>query len=195
MQKVKSFHSKRADIRQTHKCLRAQMSSDEVRQKSRYICEKLVEEPWYQECDIIYGYYPLGNEVDCRSLLEQALAEGKRVALPRMAEQCHMDFYEITFLEQVAEGGFHVMEPIEACPMMQEQQAVVLVPGVVFDPSGNRYGYGKGYYDRYFERFPELYKVALAYENQMEQELEALDTDVKMDSVCTEEQIHRIKIG
>lgn len=195
MQTVKSSHSGRGDIRQTHKRLRAQMSSDEVRQKSRRICEMLVEEPWYQECDIIYGYYPLGNEVDCRSVLVQALAEGKRVALPRMAEQCSMDFYEITSLEQVAEGGFHVMEPIATCPMMQEQRAVVLVPGVVFDPSGNRYGYGKGYYDRYFERFPELYKVALAYENQMEQELEVLDTDVKMDSVCTEEQIHRIKIG
>ena len=195
MEKARSSHSERADIRQLHKRLRAQMSSDEVTEKSRRICEKLAAETWYRECDVIYGYYPLGNEVDCRSILEQALADGKRVALPRMAEHCRMDFYEITSLEQVSEGGFHVMEPIDACPLTQEMQAVVLVPGVVFDTSGNRYGYGKGYYDRYFARFPELYKVALAYENQMEQMLEVLDTDVKMDCVCTESQIHKISLG
>lgn len=194
MEKARNSHSERADIRQLHKRLRSQMSSAEVTEKSRCICEKLGAEAWYRESDIIYGYYPLGNEVDCRSILEQALSEGKRVALPRIAEHCCMEFYEITSMEQVSEGGFHVMEPIETCPMVREKRAVVLVPGVVFDASGNRYGYGKGYYDRYFARFPELYKMALAYENQMEQMLEVLDTDVKMDGVCTESQMYRISL-
>lgn len=205
----------RGDIRRMHKKLRAEMTPEEVSKKSLGICEKLQVAPWYQNCQLIYGYYPLGNEVDCLSFLEKALADGKRVALPRMLaantpsnvrhgnektmsasgevdNNCRMDFYEITSLEQVAEGGFHVMEPLDACPLVAVEEAVVLVPGVVFDRMGNRYGYGKGYYDRYFARFPKLQRIALAYENQMEPELEVLATDVKMNFICTEETLYCI---
>lgn len=208
MEKITHSHSVRTDIRQRHKQLRAQMMPSEVRDKSKSICERLLKEVWYQECELIYGYYPLGNEVNCLAFLEQALSEGKRVALPRMWDgekdsetdkmmqnralmyAYHMDFYEITSLEQVTEGGFHVMEPTAECPLLQESQAIVLVPGVVFDKSGNRYGYGKGYYDRYFARYKDLYKIALAYENQIEQTLSVLDTDVRMNCVCTEAGIY-----
>lgn len=61
-----------------------------------------------------------------------------------------MEFYEITSLEQTAEGAFHVMEPTAECrrinPMdLSNTQITVLVPGVVFTPTGSRYGYGKGF--------------------------------------------------
>ncbi len=68
----------------------------------------------------------------------------------------------------------------------------MLVPGVVFDAQGGRYGYGKGYYDRYFARFPGLRRVAFAYENQMEPELDALKTDVRMERIYTEEAVFYI---
>lgn len=183
------------ELRLQHKELRQGMKRCEVVKASALICEKLYESSWYSACTWIYGYYPLGNEVDCRSFLEIALADKKRVALPRMAVEavhadvCHMDFYEITALEQVTEGRFGVLEPLEACPLVWEQDAVVLVPGVVFDRQGNRYGYGKGYYDRYFARFPGLYKAALAYENQMEEHIKVSKTDVKMDCIYTEQEV------
>lgn len=189
MEQGKSFLREREEIRRIHRELRAAMPETKVRELSKEICIQLAEAAWYRECNVIYGYYPLGNEVDCREFLEKALKEGKRVALPRMyaaSGECLMDFYEITSLEQVEEGRFHVMEPVTACRKMEETHAVVLVPGVAFDRSGNRYGYGKGYYDRYFSRFPELVKVALAYEKQVEPALAALGTDVKMDAIYTE---------
>lgn len=215
----RSSPDERGEMRRIHKELRAAMTDEMVRDKSRTICERLSESEWYPDSQVIYGYYPLGREVDCRRFLEQALKDGKRIALPRMlvsagAESlngqkgdggqpaketgaethCRMDFYEITSLRQVKEGSFHVMEPIGACPLMQEEKAVVLVPGVVFDRDGNRYGYGKGYYDRYFARYPQLKKAALAYENQMEEELAALTTDVKMDCIYTESSVYKISI-
>lgn len=182
------------ELRLRHKELRQGMKRCEVVRASAVICEKLYESSWYSVCTWIYGYYPLGNEVDCRSFLEKALTDKKRVALPRMAAEavhtdaCHMDFYEITALEQVKEGRFGVLEPMESCPLVWEHNAVVLVPGVVFDRQGNRYGYGKGYYDRYFARFPELYRAALAYENQMEEQIQVSETDVKMDCIYTERE-------
>lgn len=189
----------RSEYRNKHKELRRMMSAEEVERKSARICVALEQAPWYAECSIIYGYYPLQNEVDCRPFLEHALADKKAVALPRMTEKLpdyvqndgktskYMDFYQILSLAETAPGSFQVMEPVAACPKMTEEHAVVLVPGVVFGRDGNRYGYGKGCYDRYFSRFPELYRVGLAYENQIEPELTVLDTDVRMNAVCTEQ--------
>lgn len=194
------------------------MSEEEVWEKSRCICERIKNSDWYEASSVIYGYYPLGNEVDCLPFLVQALEEGKRVTLPRTDSlTTSMEFYEITSFNQVKEGNFHVMEPTAECPRVQplpcpqiqqkcvnipdkqismpvqkavkvqNTQTIMLVPGVVFDVHGNRYGYGKGYYDRYLARFSGAVKtVALAYENQMEQCLDVLETDIPMDYIYTE---------
>lgn len=189
---------RRERIRRRHRDLRQAMPEKEVQEKSACICDALKRAAWYTDCKVIYGYYPLQNEVDCRSFLERAFIDKKVVALPKMTEKLsentendgkaskYMDFYRISSLKEVTEGSFHVMEPIETCPQMTEPHAVVLVPGVVFGRDGNRYGYGKGCYDRYFSRFPELYRIGIAYESQMEEMLYALPTDVQMNAVCTE---------
>lgn len=189
----------RNSIRTLHKKIRADMKKEDVNEKSRHICELLLKSEWYRNCSVIYGYYPLRNEVDCLPFLIQALRDGKRVALPRTDSfTASMEFYEITSLEQVKEGNFHVMEPIVECPKIQPQNgmcSVMLVPGVVFDIHGNRYGYGKGYYDRYLARFFGLVKtIALAYENQVEQKLDVLDTDILMDYIYTESGIYQDRI-
>ncbi len=181
----------REDVRARHRRLRREMTEEQVRDGSGRICERLWSAPWYAECRILYGYYPLGQEVDCRSLLARALSDGKQVALPRMepGSSSVMHFYRVASLSEVARGAYQIMEPVADAPRVEETQAVVLVPGVAFDRQGNRYGYGKGCYDRYFARFPQLYRVGLAYENQMEEHLTTLRTDVRMDAVCTEQQL------
>ena len=194
--------SERRVVRELHQKVREQMGAREVSEKSSLICERILGAEWYEKSRLIYAYYPLGNEVDSRMLLERALLDGKTVALPSTdkgrfcverdgaASDCRMEFFQITSLSQLCEGKFHVMEPARGCPMVAANAAVVFVPGVAFDRSGNRYGYGKGYYDRYFARFPDLYRVALCYENQMEDVLVALPTDERMDCICTESQMY-----
>ena len=135
----------RKEVREFHKNLRSQMSEAEVAEKSRQITDRLLQTAWYQNAEVIYGYAPLSNEVDDREFLEQALSEGKVVALPRTGADCSMEFYQVTSLTQLVEGRFHVMEPDENCPSCEAVTPVILVPGVVFDRTGNRYGYGKGY--------------------------------------------------
>lgn len=192
METRKSFPDKK-EIRKKHLAIRNAMSEPETAEKSRAICEKLLTSDWYAITDWIFGYYPLGKEADCLEFLKKALSDGRHVALPRTGADCTMEFYEIISLTQTAEGAFHVMEPTAECrrinPMdLYDQQVAVLVPGVVFDFAGSRYGYGKGFYDRYFARFrfAKLRRFALAYENQLEPELEVLDTDVKMHRIYTE---------
>lgn len=191
----------RKTCRKFYKELRDNMSQEVVCEKSDAICENILNSEHYKQAEMILGYYPLGNEVDCLPVLKRALSDGKQIALPRTAKDCQMDFYEIHSLEDVKEGNFHVMEPKTTCARIEpdfnnvgEQDKVssarsmiTLVPGVVFDQNGNRYGYGKGFYDRYFSRFPELTRIALAYTEQLAEEpLACLDTDVKMHFIVTE---------
>ena len=197
---------RRKTCRKFYKDLRDGMSQELVTAISEQICEKVLASAEYEAAETIFGYYPLGNEVNCLPILEQALLDGKQVVLPRTEHDCQMDFYEIHSLDDVEEGNFHVMEPKPACkrflPFPYETKntlvkendcAVVLVPGVVFDYQGNRYGYGKGYYDRYFARFGHLKRIALAYIEQMSIEpLECLETDKKMHIIVTEIGIIRI---
>jgi len=189
---------KRKRCRKYYKELRDYLSKEQVLSKSQTICNQVLESGEYKKSETIFAYYPLGNEVNCIPVIEQALKEGKRVVLPRTGLNFQMDFYEIKSLEDVEEGNFHVMEPKDGCMrFLPEQKAdkgrtgdmLMLVPGVVFDRFGNRYGYGKGYYDRYFARFPFLKRIALAYSEQLSDEpLECLETDVRMQVIATESE-------
>ena len=198
---------KRTICRKQYIALRRQMSKEDVISKSTAICENVLESTAYKTAQVILAYYPLENEVDCLPVLEDALNNGKHVMLPRTEAESRMDFYEIHSFLDVEEGHFHVMEPKAYCSkfeadrwkfetnnltqekMQREPEVLVLVPGVAFDHVGNRYGYGKGYYDRYFARFPQLKRIALAYTDQLSEEpLECLETDVKMHAIVTEHE-------
>lgn len=202
------------ELRKRHKRLRNQMTQEEREEKSREICSRLLQSDWYAQVQVILGYYPLGTEVDCLPFLYQALSDGKRVALPRcgtfaeykevMAQNMQMileekqeepcawmDFFEVQTLKQVTEGAFHVMEPQAGSRMIfpEEKQSVILVPGVLFDRTGNRCGYGMGYYDRYFFRYPNIRRFALAYENQFDEKLPVTETDVRMHRIYSERTV------
>lgn len=186
---------KRKTCRKFYKDLRDSMSQEQVSVKSEVICKQILDSTEYKAAETILGYYPLGKEVNCLSVLEQALRDGKRVVLPRTGQDCQMDFYEIQSLDEVEEGNFCVMEPRLSCKRFEPdmntkrigRSMLVLVPGVAFDYEGNRYGYGKGYYDRYFTSFPQLKRVALAYTEQLSEDvLECLETDRKMHVILTD---------
>ena len=91
------------------------MSEKEVEEKSSAIVKRLLQSGWYQNTQEIFAYYPLKNEVDCRTLFLQAWTDGKKIALPKTREENQMDFYYIENFTQLKEGAFHVMEPMESC--------------------------------------------------------------------------------
>ena len=196
----------RQQIRARHKAWRMELPQEEVQEKSRKICERLAASDWYHNSAVIYGYYPLGAEADCLPFLAQALSDGKTVALPvtskerlqrdcgqvkRMQDTHRMEFYRIRELSRVREGAFHVMEPMENCVRAVPDKQPVIVPGSVFGRDGSRYGYGKGYYDRFFAKNPKLKRYAVCYANQLEESLVTDIYDVEMHEIYTETEVIR----
>ena len=186
----------KAVIRKQKQAAKEAMAAAERQSASHAICEALWKLPLLQEAKAVYCYAPIGSEADLWELYERLWAAGKRLAFPRVCgeEKEHMEFFEVCSRNELAEGTFHVPEPpLDGRRPVDWKGALILVPGVAFDGSGNRCGYGKGYYDRYFAAHPELVSIGISFACQFSEELDACceKTDVKLDYVQTEAGCYR----
>ena len=110
----------------------------------------------FRFAETVLAYFPLEGEIDIRPLLEEALAMGKKVALPYSGEGGIMDFYYISSLDELIPGRFGLMEPPTTNEKYEKNNAspvLMIIPALVFDHLGYRLGYGRGYYDRYVNGF------------------------------------------
>lgn len=120
-------------------------------------------------------------EVQTGMLLEECFKLGKKVALPKV-DGDEMDFYPVESLTDVKPGYFGILEPVTT-KKVEVNQGFMTVPGVAFTKEGYRMGYGKGFYDRYLERFPKIYTCGLAYECQLVEHLPIEPHDKKLDEL------------
>lgn len=181
----------KTQIRKEMKTRRAAMSKDEVLQKSGVAAEYFLKSEIYKKAETIMLYMPLENETDTTEIIKAALNDRKRVILPvtdiktGIITPC---FYESdTVLEK---GGFSVIEPKNAEIAEKSEIDVVVVPGIAFDKSGSRVGFGKGCYDMFLDGMTAV-KVGYCYEFQLCEKIPAEKYDIKMDYVVTEEGVLR----
>lgn len=158
------------------------MTPQEIEEKSRLLWEKFRASDAYRNAKTIYGYLPYNQEVRTVPMLEQALLEGKRVAVPKVYGE-EMKFIYLTDLTQVSKGYAGIPEPIADTPVAEDQTALVLMPGLVFDPQGHRIGYGGGFYDKFLSQEPQHPTVALCYDFQVVEKLETESFDIPVDLV------------
>ncbi len=168
----------RAQIRQQKR----QMSPEQVAQASKVLCDKFLQLPQYRQAKTIYLYLPYNQEVRTEAIFQQALLDGKRVAVPKIYGDV-MEFIYITDLSQVAPGCCTIPEPIADGPIARDPNALVLMPGLAFDKDGHRIGYGGGYYDKYLSEEPGHPTVALCYAFQMLEYLQTEPHDIVVDCV------------
>ena len=179
---------KKQDIRKNVLKQRNLMTEKEWDEHSHEIYKKVVTHPFFLEADEIYCYIDFRNEVDTRKIIEEAWRLGKRVAVPRI-EGSEMNFYYIDSFTKLESGYFGVLEPIEQ-DKAEGEQVLVIMPGAAFDKKRNRIGYGKGYYDRFLEKYPTYRTLALAFELQMVDNIPSDSFDVKPNQIVTEENIY-----
>lgn len=181
---LEQIEENKRSLRTEAKRKRDALSREERLQWSDRICRKLERQADFLNAAVICFYYPLGSEVNLLPLAQRALDLGKQAAFPRV-NGGDMEFYRVSDLEAFAEGAFHVMEPLGE-EVICGTDALVLVPGLVFDVSGNRMGYGKGYYDKYFARYPGCRKIGVCFGMQIVPEVPCGPYDIPMDAVVTE---------
>lgn len=178
-------------IRKQMKQLRADMTRTERFEKSMQIFEQLITVPEFKRADRIYTYVSMDNEIDTIMLIDYSLSLEKRVFVPRVSGK-DMEFYEISDISELNPGYMGIYEPdINGKEPDYSRTGFMCMPGLAFDRSYNRIGYGGGFYDRYLSVENKLYKAALAYEAQLLESIPAQDGDVRPDMIVTEENIYR----
>lgn len=168
----------RAEIRAKKRAMTAQ----EIEEKSAALAKAFYETAEYKNAKTIYGYLPYNQEVRTTQMLAHALADGKQVAVPKVYGD-EMKFILLSDLGQVAKGYAGIPEPIADGPVAADPTALVLMPGLAFDPEGHRLGYGGGFYDKFLAAEPDHPTLALCYDFQMLPHLDTESYDIPVDRV------------
>lgn len=147
--------------------------------------------PEYRRAQVIALYAPIHHEVETATVAIRALAEGKTLLFPAVVGS-EMQFRRVGHLGELVPGRYGIPEP--KGEVWEPQQAdLIVVPGVAFDLSGRRIGYGKGFYDKTLHRLEGSGRlVAFCYEFQLVEEIVGEPHDVTMDLIVTEEQVVRV---
>lgn len=172
----------KTELRRSIRAQKRAMSPEEIQQRSARLGELFAASEAYKNAKTIYGYLPYNQEVRTVPMLERALADGKRVAVPK----CYGDEMKFIFLDdltKVEKGYANIPEPIADEPVADDPTALVLMPGLAFTVDGKRMGYGGGFYDKFLASEPNHPTVALCYAFQMVEDLPTEEYDIPVDCV------------
>ena len=169
-------------LRQTIRQRKRAMTEEEIARRSAALAALFAQSDAYRQAKTIYGYLPYNQEVRTVPMLQQALHDGKRVAVPKVYGD-EMKFIYLDDLTQVEKGYAGIPEPVADGPVAQDETALVLMPGLAFDSQGHRLGYGGGFYDKFLASEPNHPTLALCYEFQMLPSLETEAHDIPVDTV------------
>ena len=184
---------------------RDSLSRDEAQALSDIITEKILSLKEYKEADTILTYVSCRSEVITDNLILAALKEGKKVGVPKV-EGDIMNFYYINSLDELKAGYFGVREPvvnpnpntvlsndngIDNALVTDPSGCLMIVPGLAFDEDLNRIGYGKGFYDKYFQSHIDapFIKCGIAFDIQLCEKIEADRYDQPLDMLVTENSV------
>ena len=176
------------DIRRYVLSLRGNLTAKEQDEKSQNICCQVINHPFFLNAKNIYCYVDYKNEVKTRAIIQYALDNGKRVAVPKIVDD-EMLFCFIDSLEELTDGYRGIPEPSH-CNIANVDSPLVIMPGVAFDKSRNRIGYGKGFYDRFLKKHPNCHTIALGFALQIVEHIPADPFDIQPEILITEKCIY-----
>ena len=146
---------------------------------------QLRQHPRLINADTLLLYSALQDEVPTQSLLDELVAQGKTVLLPRVVSDTDMELRQYTGLQDLQVGAFGILEPTGKLFTDYEKIDVAVVPGMAFDKKGHRLGRGKGYYDRFLRLLPKTYKIGICFSWQLVDNVPTDEHDILMDHILS----------
>lgn len=140
---------------------------------------------------IVSGFMPMKTEINPLPLLRKLAGAGAKLALPCIdgrGKPLIMRAYQ--FGDAFKSGQWGIREPMPDAPEVKPD--ILLVPLACFDRSGQRIGYGAGYYDRTIAGLRALKKITaigVAFAIQEIPQVPATERDERLDFVLTEKEI------
>ncbi len=174
---------------------RDSLDPDTRKKKDLLIREKLLSLPEFRQANVIFFFASFRSEVSTFKQIEDALAQGKKILLPSVdKENKELRLFKVDALSEMSPGYIGIPEP--NVPAERERDIndaqLVIMPGAAFDLSGNRLGYGGGYYDKLLSHLRrKIPLIALAYEEQIVDFLPAEPHDMRVNVIVTDKRVIR----
>ena len=173
---------------------RESLPSERIAAKSRAIAERLFGLAEFKAAGTVMFYVSQRSEVGTRRMIEDVLQSGRKVAVPVTVPEGRK-LIPVLIRDpgrDLSPGSQGILEPDPENGRALDPGEIdlVVLPGVAFDTRGNRLGRGKAYYDNFRKGVrPSSYKVALAFERQVVDEIPPAPHDVPVDKVITEKRV------
>jgi len=185
-------------IRKEFSLLRDSIEKTEREARDAKICSLATSLVSFRHAEIILLYAPIKSEIDVMPIMKEALARGKKVAFPKCnTEERTMKFHYVTSEKDLEVCAYGIREPKEELPVYDPEttigSAVCYLPGLAFDAYGYRLGYGKGYYDKFLNKYKGS-SIGLTYTELITNSLPKGRFDRPCDIMLTEKGIKQLKI-
>lgn len=151
------------------------------------IFKKLINNKIVNNSTLILIYVSTNSEVNTLNLIEHFLKE-KHVAVPKI-ENNIMNFYIINSLNDLSPGYFNILEPTTKEKVTNYNNCISITPGIAFSRDLYRIGYGKGFYDKFYENHKDIYKIGLTYDECLLDTLPTDKYDIPLDEIITPTRI------
>ena len=136
-------------------------------------------------------YYPSSFEINVLKLLENNYMINKKILLPVIEDRNRMNFFLWKKNNVLLVNKFGIPEPLKTKSQIPN---LMLLPILAFDRDKYRLGYGKGFYDRYLnkylKKFNNILTVGVAFSFQKHHKLPRDKNDVKLNYILTEKGIY-----
>jgi 5-formyltetrahydrofolate cyclo-ligase len=144
------------------------LKESDLLNKSKKIADKLIIHPIFKRSQEIAFYSPINSEVDTSLIFERARLLGKNTYFPKVYKD-NLRFFETSDINELKRSRFGINEPVSSKKkeIIIENIDLFLIPGICFDKSGNRIGFGKGYYDKTLRYIKSNKKIGLAFNFQI----------------------------
>ena len=177
------------------KDLRRIVKQSLVQNSQQAVCEKYLEWDIFLQANIIHCFLSLSTEFDTTTILENCYRLGKTVVVPIFTkETTNIELGILKESDDLTLGDFGVRQPSQVVPTIHAKEVDLwFIPGLAFDLSGHRLGYGKGYYDRLLSHIQKPL-VGLCLESQIVEHVPTDSFDVSMNFLMTEKRLIHLEL-
>lgn len=185
--------SKKKQLRKKYKKLREALTQDQINAFSLDIANQLLDLAiWNHEYYHIFLPIQKQKEVNTEFLLQILQGRDKQVVLSKSDfKHKSMQHFLLTDSTRILENEYGIPEPQKGISIDSELLDVIFMPLLAYDKTGNRVGYGQGFYDRFLAQCrPDVIKIGLSFFAPDQDTIVTSKNDVKLDyCVSTKEML------
>ncbi len=182
-------------LREKYKEIKANITDEQKQVLDEMVYNSFINSMSYKHCDSLIIYVSRKDEVDTLKIIQKALLDNKRVAVPKcIPHKIALEFYEIKNMSDLEKGHYGILEPNkDKCKKINPHfYSICIVPAISFDIEGFRIGFGKGYYDRFLEKFEGL-KIGITYSLLITKKLPRGRFDQNIELIVSEKGVKRVE--